>query len=87
MGRKVVVEFTVTMAIDFPEGYDEAHINFALNEGTHCNENEVEQLMDEIRANQRVSPHTCVLCQRSKLRYVREASESDVAFLTRGEIL
>lgn len=74
MKRKlVVIELKVRLQKWVPEDWDEAMINFHLNESSHCLGAEIGQLHRE----NTMADGCCTICYRCEARYLREAIEDD----------
>lgn len=65
--RTVVIEWTIRMVVKVPESFTQENIEFKYNGSSYCNDNLLSYLDKE----------DCCLCQRSKVIFVREATEQD----------
>jgi len=70
--RSVVVEFTIRVVTKEPEHWTPDDIEFHYNESSWCADN----LLNSLVRRQKSNPDWC-LCQFTKAKYIKEASEID----------
>jgi len=81
MNKKVIIELTVKMIVEVPKVWNKHNIEFWLNESSHCLENEIIQLTNEIRKRDIERPDTCSICHRATGKYIKDANEKDIKYL------
>lgn len=69
--KTVLVKMTTHILMEVPEWNDQAHIEFWLNEGTHCASNEFKALAEAVKDGE-----TCG-CFCTKFEYQRDATNED----------
>jgi hypothetical protein len=71
--RTVVVELITRMVITMPRSLDEDAINFSMNGPSACQSRYIDQLHAETHQEEGY----CHICQRTEMKYLREATEQD----------
>lgn len=79
--RTVVVELTTRMVISMPRCFTRTDINFSMNGSSACMGRYIDQLYAETNSEEGI----CKICHRTKMKYLREASQQDHEDLHYGE--
>lgn len=72
--RTVVLRCTIEFVKEVPVFSDKDYLHFFFNEGTHCSDNELREIIEQAEC---APENTCNTCWRSEFKYVREATEQD----------
>lgn len=80
--RTVVVEFTTRMVVKMPRCFTEDNIDFSMNDSSACASRYVNQLYAESNSEENI----CKICHRTKMKYLREATEQDHKELHFGDV-
>lgn len=73
--RTVVVQATVELTIDVPEGWTQDDVNFRYNESSWCANNLVEELQAMLKRKKKHDGRC--MCSQVRVDYIREAVDAD----------
>lgn len=70
--KTVVVEMKILMLVDVQDDSTISGIESFLNESSHCTDNEIENLANNLMVG------SCLSCANSNFTFLREATEHDL---------